>query len=93
MANVILTSTVSVEGPAFPEAPQEEPVMPDEAIFPRWYYAPAVLAGRVFDDQAALDAASAEGPWYMTPTEAAEAAASTETLAADDAPHTPRARR
>ena len=49
--------------------------MAEEVIFPRWYYAASTPEGRVFNDQAALDAASAEGPWFMTPTEAAEAAA------------------
>ena len=48
--------------------------MADEAVYPRWFYSPQVPAGRVFNDQAALDAASAEGPWFTTPTEAAEAA-------------------
>ena len=54
--------------------------MADEAVFPRWYYSPQVPAGRVFESQQALDAARSEGPWYTTPTEAADAAAKATTV-------------
>jgi hypothetical protein len=91
--NTILTSTVSAAGPAFAEAPAEEPVMAEEAIFPRWYYSQSVPAGRVFDDQAALDAASAEGPWYSSPTEAADAAAKAASGETETEPHTRRSHR
>lgn len=54
--------------------------MADEGTFPRWLY-PAGgptepdYGGRCFNSQEELDAARADGPWYQTPTEAADAAA------------------
>lgn len=46
-----------------------------DITFPHILYSTAEPTGRIFDTQEALDAASAEGPWYMTPHEAADAAA------------------
>lgn len=43
--------------------------------FPHILYSAAEPTGRIFDTQEALDAASAEGPWFATPIEAADAAA------------------
>lgn len=91
MANVILTNTGAVSGPPLAHEPREEPAMAEAPVeFPHWYYSPQEPAGRVFDSQEALDAASGEGPWYPTPSEAADAAAKATTEA--ESP-TPRSRR
>lgn len=54
--------------------------MAEERTFPRWMYpaggpAEPDYGGRCFDDQAALDAAASDGPWFGTPEEASQAAA------------------
>jgi len=44
--------------------------MPEERVFPRFYFSAAEPQGRPFNSKEELDAASSEGPWFLTPTEA-----------------------
>lgn len=90
--NVILTNTVAVSGPPLAQEPTEEPGMADAPEeFPHWFFSAQEPAGRVFESQADLDAACDAGPWYRTPTAAADAAA--QAAASQAEPHAPRARR
>jgi hypothetical protein len=52
-------------------------------VYPAYYYSPSCLEGRVFASQEDVTAASADGPWTRSKTEAEEAAAK---------PHVPTAR-
>jgi hypothetical protein len=45
------------------------------AAWPRYFYSPQVLAGRVFASQQEVDAARSEGPWSTSLSEAQDAAA------------------
>lgn len=73
--------------------------MSEAPDFPRILYSAAEPTGHLFDSQADFEAASAAGPWFKTPTEAADAAAKAPAPApaptppAEDDPHTPRSRR
>ena len=44
-------------------------------VYPAYYYSPTCLEGRVFASQEDVTAASADGPWTRSKTEAEEAAA------------------
>jgi hypothetical protein len=78
MANVILTQSGAVIGPAYPEP--EEPVMAESTeVWPCFYYSPTCLEGKVFASQAEVTAARSEGPWTRSKTEAEEAAAKPKT--------------
>jgi hypothetical protein len=53
--------------------------MAETDVFPRWFFpagGPTVpdYGGRCFNSKDELDAASAEGPWFLTPQEAQAAA-------------------
>jgi hypothetical protein len=95
LANIILTSGGIVEGPPFAQDTVEETPMTEEAIFPSWYYAPTCLAGRVFASQQEVDAASSEGPWTRSLSEAQEAATKAPAAPApeDEEPHARRSHR
>jgi len=78
--------------------------MAETDVFPRWYFpagGPTVpdYGGRCFNSKEELDAASAEGPWFLTPQEAQAASAAqarpTPAPDADDESesHTPRRHR
>jgi hypothetical protein len=44
-------------------------------VYPAYYYSPTCLEGRVFASHEDVTAASADGPWTRSKTEAEEAAA------------------
>ena len=66
-------------------------------VWPAYYYSPQVLAGRVFASQQDVSAASSEGPWSRSLTEAQDAAAKAPATPApapeDDEPHARRSHR
>lgn len=94
VANVILTQRGEVSLPAPPH--EGDAPMADAPDFPRIFYHPTEPS-RIFESQEELTAAG--GPWFKTPTEAADAAAKATEPApppapeAEDEPHTPRSRR
>jgi hypothetical protein len=58
-------------------------------VWPAYYYSPQVLAGRVFESQAAVTAARSEGPWSRSLTEAQEAATKAPAAPAPEEDDTP----
>jgi hypothetical protein len=68
--NTILTAGGLVPAPEPDPPPPGGPPMAEEPTFPRFYFSAAVPQGRPFNSKEELDAASSEGPWFLTPTEA-----------------------